>query len=448
MPCDSPLSGGYSRGSVEGSMKLNELTDLCTKLVDRVTTLENELTQTKQVYSHAITKLVKKVKRLEDKLKSTNKKKKAKMVISDEEEDLVSENSSKQGRMKDKEHEEVETKDAEVEYDLDQQVDQTDQVTPTKATHAEEQSHGSSDTQFSVLSASKILAEVFREKVKTYIRRRRSTDSFRVSTAGSLFSTAEEILCTDERIAQKLDEEEKAKAAARKKQEKIDFEKALKLQKQFDQERKEADDIDSNKIVEQVQERQSGSMIRYQALKKKPVTIAQATKNMKIYLKNMAGYKMTNFKGMRYEQIRPIFEKEYNKVQTLFQKNPEVGNTEKKRIAEEALLQESFKKLRTAQASSSEPIQEQSTTKPKELSEEDLKKMMEIVLVEEFKAEVLQTKYPIIDWEIHTEDSRKYWKIIRVNDITEAYQSFEDMLKSFDREDLDTLWRLVKERFT
>ncbi|GJR30787.1 hypothetical protein Tco_1107019 [Tanacetum coccineum] len=77
---------------------------------------------------------------------------------------------------------------------------------------------------------------------------------------------------------------------------------------------------------------QSGSMIRYQALKKKPVTIAQATKNMKIYLKNMAGYKMTNFKGMRYEQIRPIFEKEYNKVQTLFQKNPEVGNTRKEGI--------------------------------------------------------------------------------------------------------------------
>ncbi|GKB10377.1 hypothetical protein Tco_0844300 [Tanacetum coccineum] len=150
------------------SMKLNELTDLCTKLVDRVTTLENELTQTKQ------------------------------------------------GRMKDKEHEEVETKDVEVEYDLDQQVDQTGQDTPTKATQCGRQRHG--------------------------------------------------------------------------------------------------------------------SMIRYQALKKKPVTIAQATKNMKIYLKNMAGYKMTNFKGMRYEQIRPIFEKEYNKVQTLFQKNPEVGNTRKEGI--------------------------------------------------------------------------------------------------------------------
>nr|GFD21946.1 hypothetical protein [Tanacetum cinerariifolium] len=44
--------------------------------------------------------------------------------------------------------------------------------------------------------------------------------------------------------------------------------------------------------------------------------------------------------------------------------------------------------------------------------------------------------------------SRSYWKIIRVGEITQAYQSFEDMLKDFDREDLDALWRLVKERFS
>ncbi|GJQ91856.1 hypothetical protein Tco_0002995 [Tanacetum coccineum] len=108
-----------------------------------------------------------------------------------------------------------------------------------------------------------------------------------------------------------------------------------------------------------------------------------------------------------------------------------------KRIAEETLLQESFKKLRTTEASRSEPIQEQPTEEPKELSEEDLKKMLEIVPVEEIKAEAL----------IHTEGSRKYWKIIRVRNITKEYQVFEDMFKGFDREDLVTLWNLVKERF-
>nr|GEU42564.1 retrovirus-related Pol polyprotein from transposon TNT 1-94 [Tanacetum cinerariifolium] len=59
-----------------------------------------------------------------------------------------------------------------------------------------------------------------------------------------------------------------------------------------------------------------------------------------------------------------------------------------------------------------------------------------------------QVKFPIIDWEIHTEGSRTYWKIVRVCGITKAYQSFEDMLKGFNREDLVALWRLVKEKFS
>nr|GEV33422.1 hypothetical protein [Tanacetum cinerariifolium] len=45
--------------------------------------------------------------------------------------------------------------------------------------------------------------------------------------------------------------------------------------------------------------------------------------------------------------------------------------------------------------------------------------------------------------EIHFEGSRSYWKIIRVGGITQAYQSFEDMLKDFDKEDLDAL-KLLK----
>ncbi|GJX69538.1 reverse transcriptase domain-containing protein [Tanacetum coccineum] len=107
-----------------------------------------------------------------------------------------------------------------------------------------------------------------------------------------------------------------------------------------------------------------------------------------------------------------MFEEEYNKIQTLFKKDTEVEKTKTKRVAEETILQESFKKLRTAEASSSEPIQEQPTEEPKELYEEELKKMLEIVPVEEIKAKALQIKYPIINWEMNTEGSRKYWKII------------------------------------
>ncbi|GJV84150.1 hypothetical protein Tco_1524048 [Tanacetum coccineum] len=231
--------------------KLNELTELCTKLSDKVTSLEDDLKQTKNIYGKDFTKLVKKVKHLEAKLKSTTERRKARMVVFDDKEDLTDDDLQRRSIIE--------------EIDL-----------------------------------AKILADASREKVKTYTRRR-NTDSSRDSTAGGLFSTTEEL-----------------------------------------DEREETNNIDWNTVAEQVQER-------------------------------------------HYDEIRPIFEEEYNKIQTLFKKDTEVEKTKTKRIAEEILLQESFKKLRTPEASRSEPIQEQPTEEPKELSEE-LKKMMEIVPVEEIKA--------------------------------------------------------------
>nr|GEY59090.1 hypothetical protein [Tanacetum cinerariifolium] len=53
---------------------------------------------------------------------------------------------------------------------------------------------------------------------------------------------------------------------------------------------------------------------------------------------------MEFFKGMTYDEIRPIFEREYNKIQTLFKQEKDVQKTKKKRVADETLLQESFKK--------------------------------------------------------------------------------------------------------
>ncbi|GJW96400.1 hypothetical protein Tco_0178208 [Tanacetum coccineum] len=99
---------------------------------------------------------------------------------------------------------------------------------------------------------------------------------------------------------------------------------------------------------------------------------------------------------------------------------------------------------KTNEASGS--VQEQPEEEEKDLSQEDLQQMMMIVPVEEVYVEALQVKYPIIDWEVYTKESRKYWKIIRVGNHTEAYKFFEDILKIFDRDDLVMLWNLVKER--
>nr|GFA92470.1 glutamic acid-rich protein-like [Tanacetum cinerariifolium] len=84
-----------------------------------------------------------------------------------------------------------------------------------------------------------------------------------------------------------------------------------------------------------------------------------------LMLLNMAGYKIDFFKGMSYDETRPIFEREYNKVHTLFKQDKDVQQTKKKRVADETLLQESFKKLRAAEVSISESTQEIPTDDPK-----------------------------------------------------------------------------------
>nr|GEV71627.1 hypothetical protein [Tanacetum cinerariifolium] len=77
---------------------------------------------------------------------------------------------------------------------------------------------------------------------------------------------------------------------------------------------------------------------------------------MIIYLKNMAGYKMKHFKGMTYDKVRPIFKREYNKVKTLFKPDKDVEEPQKKRVDEETLLQESFKKLKAVEVSDTEDV--------------------------------------------------------------------------------------------
>ncbi|GJZ99495.1 hypothetical protein Tco_0672046 [Tanacetum coccineum] len=96
MPHDSPLNVVHLYGSAEGCMQQHDLMVLINKLNDKIDGLEKDLQQTKKIYSTALTKLVLRVKKLEYKLKSGKVRRKAKIVLSDDEE--IAEDSSKQGR--------------------------------------------------------------------------------------------------------------------------------------------------------------------------------------------------------------------------------------------------------------------------------------------------------------------------------------------------------------
>nr|GFB38602.1 hypothetical protein [Tanacetum cinerariifolium] len=54
------------------------------------------------------------------------------------------------------------------------------------------------------------------------------------------------------------------------------------------------------------------TLIAAPSRRRKGVTEAQARKNMMLYLKNVVGFKMDYFKGMSYDDIRPIFEAKFD----------------------------------------------------------------------------------------------------------------------------------------
>nr|GEU85510.1 uncharacterized mitochondrial protein AtMg00810-like [Tanacetum cinerariifolium] len=173
--------------------------------------------------------------------------------------------------------------------------------------------------------------------------------------------------------------------------------------------------INWDDVMEQVKRREKydNTLMRYQALKRKPMTEAQARKNMMIYLKNMDGFKMDFFKEKKKE-----IEEEGSKIKGKNLKNLKQDTAKRQRIEEEA---------------------------------EELKRHLQIVVNDDddmfTEATPLAPKVPVVDYQIHHENNKPYYKIIRADGTHKLFSSFVTLLNNFDREYLETLWMLVKERF-
>ncbi|GKD54664.1 hypothetical protein Tco_1288051 [Tanacetum coccineum] len=80
-----------------------------------------------------------------------------------------------------------------------------------------------------------------------------------------------------------------------------------------------------------------------------------------------------------------------------------------------------------------------------------IKELMEIVPDEEeiaIDAIPLAVKpLRIVDWKIHKKGKKSYYQIVRADGKSQMYLVFSHMLKSFDREDLKDLYKLVKARY-
>nr|GFA57738.1 hypothetical protein [Tanacetum cinerariifolium] len=199
--------------------------------------------------------------------------------------------------------------------------------------------------------------------------------------------------------------------------------------------------INWNDVMDQVKksERLNDAVMKYQALKRKPLTEAQERKNMIIYLKNMSGFKMNYFKGMTCSEIRPLFENHFNYNQAFLEEVNEEVTLPEKEVEVEAHKKEG------------ESL-ENEVTKKQKMDEEakDLKIHLQIVANDDdvyIEATPLASKIPIVNYKIHFERNKPYFKIIRADGNHMSFLSFNTMLKNFYREDLESLWKLVKQRF-
>nr|GEV92623.1 hypothetical protein [Tanacetum cinerariifolium] len=167
---------------------------------------------------------------------------------------------------------------------------------------------------------------------------------------------------------------------------------------------------------------------RYQVMNRKPQTEAQAQKNMMMYLKNVAGFKLDYFKGMSYDDIRPIFEAKFNS-----------------NIASLLKTKEQMEKEENRALQSINETPAQKAAKRRKLNEkvEDLKRHLEIVPDEDddvyTEATLLARKVLVVDYEIIEINNKPYYKIIRADGTHQLYISFLTLLKNFDREDLEAL---------
>nr|GEW71973.1 alpha/beta hydrolase fold-3 [Tanacetum cinerariifolium] len=136
-------------------------------------------------------------------------------------------------------------------------------------------------------------------------------------------------------------------------------------------------------------------------------------RSMIVYLKNMAGYKMNYFKGMSYDEIRPLFKKHYNYNQAFLNKM-----NEGIKVLEKEVRQEKEVEVESSKREGGSLEQKIAKKQKMEQEIEKLKKHLQIVPDDDdvyTDATPLASKISLVDYKIHTERNKPYFKIIRAD---------------------------------
>ncbi|GJY08310.1 hypothetical protein Tco_0375364 [Tanacetum coccineum] len=376
IPHESPLQSVYSLGHNEGSLLLNELTDLCTSLSK---------------------------KKLEHTIKISQARRRAKVVISDVKED--EEDPSKQGRSL------IE------ELDLDAGISLVPSHAADQGRIDDTHISDKPKEQLGVFSAAIALADAARrrqsvENVQTYTKRSRLISSVDVSTASELGSTAG------------VKAKDKGKAIMQESEPPKKIKKRVQVQMIVDEELAKKQLDEREEVIAQARniDWSDPAMLRYHTLHNRPFYVAEVGKNMCMYLKNQRGYKLSHFKGMSYEDIRPIFKRVWDQNQAFVPKDSEIEKEVMKRSGFD-LQQEFVKKDEASSFVQKKPARGR---RRNHLLEKEQKKLL-------VKKILANDKY--------------YYQIKRADGSVKHYKIFSAMLYDFDRQDVLELYRLVKERF-
>ncbi|GJU94346.1 hypothetical protein Tco_1319102, partial [Tanacetum coccineum] len=359
MPHDSPLPRVNTLGSDEGSMTLQELMVFCTTLSKKVESLETDLKQTKQIYGAAYTRLIKKVKKLEKTAKSSQARRRARIVVSDDEDDL--EDPSKQGRKIAGRY----GHDMEFDFDFD----------AAKEVSTAEKDVSTTEP-VSTAGAAVTTASV---AVSTVI----PTRNTRVSTADDITMAETMVYIMKSAVKYKgklvyirkstVKDKGKGKMAESKtvqtktklqqEQERLDFEAAIRLQAELEEEKRqriimvhEAASSFNVEEWEDIQARvEADEELVAEERKNKPPTQAQQRTYMSNYIKNIGGYTLQQLRGYSFNEIKALFETTMRKVNTFVPIESKVDRAvlelaarSSKRAAEEELDQESSKRQMTS----------------------------------------------------------------------------------------------------
>ncbi|GJS22525.1 hypothetical protein Tco_0451157 [Tanacetum coccineum] len=245
----------------------------------RIGVLEDDLKTTKQTYSSAFTKLILRVKKLEAQIKIGKARRRAKIVHSDDED--IADDSSKQGRI---------LSDAEVQEKASNETEPVIQdVTPTEVIQDQESSEKGS-AEVSTAGAKKGTAS---EEVPIV-----STAEVNLSTAGGTVTysrrSEEQRKRKDKGKAIMTESEPKKKSKKELEQERLSFAEAIRLEEQMNEEQR-AQIARDEEIARQWDEEE-----RQRAM-------SEAKTSKKIDWNDPSV--ISDFKGMSYNEIRPIFEK-------------------------------------------------------------------------------------------------------------------------------------------